>query len=112
VRRASKAGIRLTDDLSASLTAYYELLARWNRNDRGTLDGTCEVKVTKLAAERGEFDEGTFSAHFVEKVDYPRKLAGLGPLFVPTGDVDADMAEIKRFYAPFKGRNSDQFTHE
>ena len=28
VRRASKAGIRLTDDLSASLTAYYELLAR------------------------------------------------------------------------------------
>ena len=31
VRRASKAGIRLTDDLSASLTAYYELLARWNR---------------------------------------------------------------------------------
>ena len=31
VRRASKAGIRLSDDLSASLTAYYELLARWNR---------------------------------------------------------------------------------
>ncbi len=31
LRRASKAGIRLTDDLSASLTAYYELLARWNR---------------------------------------------------------------------------------
>ena len=31
VRRASKAGIRLSDDLSAGLTAYYELLARWNR---------------------------------------------------------------------------------
>jgi 1-acyl-sn-glycerol-3-phosphate acyltransferase len=45
-------------------------------------------------------------------MDYPRKLVGLGPLFVPTGDVDADMAEIKRYYAQFKGRNSDQFTHE
>jgi len=45
-------------------------------------------------------------------MDYPRKLAGLGPLFVPTGDVEVDMAEIKRFYAGFKGRNSDQFTHE
>jgi 16S rRNA (guanine527-N7)-methyltransferase len=31
VRRASKAGIRITDELSAGLTAYYELLARWNR---------------------------------------------------------------------------------
>jgi len=30
-RRASKAGIFLTDDLSAALAAYYELLARWNR---------------------------------------------------------------------------------
>lgn len=45
-------------------------------------------------------------------MDYPRKLAGLGPLFTPTGDIDADMAEIKRYYAQFKGKNSDQFTHE
>ncbi|RYE88145.1 MAG: glycerol acyltransferase [Oxalobacteraceae bacterium] len=45
-------------------------------------------------------------------MDYPRKLVGLGPLFKPTGDVDADMAEIKRYYAQYKGKNSDQFTHE
>jgi len=45
-------------------------------------------------------------------MDYPRKLVGLGPLFRPTGDVDADMAEIKRYYAQYKGKNSDQFTHE
>lgn len=45
-------------------------------------------------------------------MDYPRKLVGLGPLFEPTGDVNADMAEIKRYYAQFKGKNSDQFTHE
>jgi 16S rRNA (guanine527-N7)-methyltransferase len=31
VRRASKAGIRVTDELSSALTAYYELLARWNQ---------------------------------------------------------------------------------
>ncbi|MGM9483929.1 1-acyl-sn-glycerol-3-phosphate acyltransferase [Roseateles sp. NT4] len=45
-------------------------------------------------------------------MDYPRKLVGLGPLFQPTGDVEADMAAIKRYYAQFKGKNSDQFTHE
>ena len=45
-------------------------------------------------------------------MDYPRKLVGLGPLFVPTGDVEADMAEIKRYYAQYKGKNASQFTHE
>ncbi len=42
-------------------------------------------------------------------MDYERKAAGLGPLFVPTGDVERDMEEIKRFYAGIKGRNAAQF---
>ena len=42
-------------------------------------------------------------------VDYERKVGGLGPLFTPTGDVDVDIAEIKRFYAPIKGRRPTQF---
>lgn len=42
-------------------------------------------------------------------MDYAAKRSGLGPLFQPTGDVEADMAAIKAFYAPFKGRNADQF---
>ena len=39
-------------------------------------------------------------------MDYDRKRSGLGPIFTPTGDVDADMAAIKRFYAPIKGRRA------
>jgi len=42
-------------------------------------------------------------------MDYSRKVSGLGPLFHPTGDVDKDMAAIKAFYAPFKGKNAAQF---
>jgi 1-acyl-sn-glycerol-3-phosphate acyltransferase len=42
-------------------------------------------------------------------MDYERKRSGLGPVFQPTGDVEADMATIKAFYAPFKGRNAGQF---
>ena len=42
-------------------------------------------------------------------MDYANKRSGLGPLFQPTGDVDADMAAIKAFYAPFKGKNAAQF---
>jgi len=42
-------------------------------------------------------------------MDYERKLSGLGPIFTPTGDIERDMAEIKAFYAPFKGKNAQQF---
>lgn len=42
-------------------------------------------------------------------MDYSRKVSGLGPLFVPSGDIDKDMVAIKAFYAPFKGKNADQF---
>lgn len=42
-------------------------------------------------------------------MDYSTKRSGLGPLFKPTGDVQADMAAIKGFYAPFKGKNAAQF---
>ena len=45
-------------------------------------------------------------------MDYEKKVSGLGPVFLPTGDVDADMAAIKSFYAPFKGKNADQFHAE
>jgi 1-acyl-sn-glycerol-3-phosphate acyltransferase len=42
-------------------------------------------------------------------MDYERKRSGLGPVFHPSGDVEADMAQIKHFYAGIKGRNADQF---
>ena len=42
-------------------------------------------------------------------MDYANKVSGLGPVFVPTGDLEADMLTIKAFYAPFKGRNAAQF---
>lgn len=42
-------------------------------------------------------------------MDYGAKRSGLGPLFEPTGNVEDDMAAIKAFYAPFKGKNPDQF---
>ena len=43
-------------------------------------------------------------------MDYARKVSGLGPAFEPTGDVDRDMQEIKRFYAGIRGRNQSQFS--
>jgi len=42
-------------------------------------------------------------------MDYARKESGLGPVFEPSGDIEADMMAIQAFYAPFKGKNPDQF---
>lgn len=42
-------------------------------------------------------------------MDYAAKRSGLGPVFQPTGDIEQDMAAIKAFYAPFKGKNAHQF---
>lgn len=42
-------------------------------------------------------------------MDYEKKRAGIGGEFIPTGDIEADMARIKAFYAQFKGKNSAQF---
>jgi len=45
-------------------------------------------------------------------MDYERKLSGLGPVFQPSGDIEADMQAIKTYYAQFKGKNWQQFDHE
>lgn len=42
-------------------------------------------------------------------LDFGQKKSGLGPAFLPTGDLEADMVQIKAFYAPFRGKNPDQF---
>jgi 1-acyl-sn-glycerol-3-phosphate acyltransferase len=42
-------------------------------------------------------------------MDYEKKISGLGPVFEPTGNIEADMAQIKAFYANFKGKNASQF---
>lgn len=42
-------------------------------------------------------------------MDYATKRSGLGPVLDTTGDIEADMVRIKAFYAPFRGKNPQQF---
>ncbi len=42
-------------------------------------------------------------------MDYKQKRVGLGPLFQPSGDIERDMAAIKAYYAPLRGKNAQQF---
>ena len=42
-------------------------------------------------------------------LDYARKAGGIGRMFVTTGDIGADMAEIQAFYSGITGKNAHQF---
>ena len=42
-------------------------------------------------------------------MDYEHKRSGIGEVFRTTGDIEQDMAAIRRFYAPFKGKRPDSF---
>jgi 1-acyl-sn-glycerol-3-phosphate acyltransferase len=37
-------------------------------------------------------------------LDYERKTGGVGPIFVPTGDIGADMDRLRAFYRDIRGR--------
>jgi 1-acyl-sn-glycerol-3-phosphate acyltransferase len=41
-------------------------------------------------------------------MDYRRKRAGIGPVFMPTGDIEADMKALQEFYATVTPRYPDQ----
>ena len=36
---------------------------------------------------------------------YPEKTIGIGEVYYPTGDMDADMAAIRAWYRPWQGKN-------
>lgn len=42
-------------------------------------------------------------------LDYEHKRIQINDIFIPTGDVDADLRKIKRFYAPYKGKYPEKF---
>ena len=41
--------------------------------------------------------------------DYARKTVGVGPLFMPTGDLEADLAALRAFYTDKAGKKPEQF---
>jgi len=44
-------------------------------------------------------------------LDYRRKIGGLGPTIHPTGDFEADMTVVRRFYKNISGKYPSKSTH-
>jgi len=43
-------------------------------------------------------------------LDYVRKVGGLGPTFMPTGDIESDMEKMRAFYTNVAGKIPDKST--
>lgn len=43
-------------------------------------------------------------------IDFPSKTISIEHTFIPTGDTDNDMREIKKYYSRFSGKYPDQFS--
>ena len=41
-------------------------------------------------------------------LDYRKKIGGIGPVFLPTGDIHADMQQIRVFYSGIRGKHPVQ----
>lgn len=45
-------------------------------------------------------------------LDYANKQVLIRDVFIPTGDMEADLRQVKDFYAPYKGKYPDKFSTE
>jgi len=43
-------------------------------------------------------------------LDYVRKVGGIGPSLIPTGNIESDMAKIRAFYDTISGKSPDKST--
>lgn len=43
-------------------------------------------------------------------LDYMRKVGGIGPTLIPTGNIESDMAKIRAFYDTISGKTPDKST--
>jgi 1-acyl-sn-glycerol-3-phosphate acyltransferase len=66
-------------------------------------------KVTRWKTGFYHIAHGAGTPILLGFLDFHRKVGGIGPVFHPSGNIDADMDEIKRFYAPIKGKKTHQF---
>jgi 1-acyl-sn-glycerol-3-phosphate acyltransferase len=76
--------------------------------------------VLALAPEgtRSKTDHWKTGFHFIARaakvpilmayLDYGKKQVGIGGMFYPTDDIEADFVHIREFYASRRGRNPDQ----
>lgn len=102
-------------DRSASRNYVEATIAEFARRDEFMLIIAAEGTRSAVAQWRTGFYHIALGAGVplvLGYVDYARKVGGLGPAIVPTGDYEADMARIVAFYADKTARHPERTAHD
>ncbi|MCM1448943.1 MAG: 1-acyl-sn-glycerol-3-phosphate acyltransferase [Clostridiales bacterium] len=90
-----------------------QMVRQFNESPRLTIAITPEGTRSRNANWHTGFLNIAIQAHVpvvLGVLDYSNKLIDVSTVFEPTGDVAADMIEIKRFYSPYNGKYPEKFT--
>jgi 16S rRNA (guanine527-N7)-methyltransferase len=112
VRRASKAGVFLPEELTAGLIAYYELLSRWNRKINLTALDNPDEAIDRLLLEP------VIAARHLQSADLRLMDVGSGggspaiPMKLAVPAVRLTMVEVKARKSAFLGEAVRQLSLE
>lgn len=104
----SLGGIPVKRGKGTSLTA--QLVDRFKTCDRLTLAIAPEGTRAKVAEWHTGFLRIAFGAGIpivLGAIDAPAKIVYLEETYIPTGDIEGDLARIRAYYAPFVGINAE-----
>lgn len=90
-----------------------QIIAEFDRRERMILILAPEGTRSKAASWKTGFYRIALGAGVplaLAFVDYPRRIAGIGPVLYPSGDLEADMDAIQAFYADKVGRHPERMS--
>lgn len=91
------------------------MVDRFNNEERLVVAITPEGTRKPTANWHTGFLRIAYQAHIpicLAVIDFRMKRAMINDEFTPTGDVESDMAAIKRYYRPFTGKRPENFITE
>ncbi|MBI3241173.1 MAG: lysophospholipid acyltransferase family protein [Chloroflexi bacterium] len=97
---------------SAAQNVVDQMVAAFKQYDRLLLGITPEGTRKKVAYWKSGFYQIALKAQVpiaLAYLDYGRKVGGVGPTIVPTGNMEADLEIIRQFYAGIAGKFPHQF---
>ncbi len=106
-------GVPVSRRRGSSLTE--TLIEKFNNSDTLTIAITPEGTRSRVATWHTGFLHIAIGAGVpvqLAAIDYGRKEIFLNREFIPSGDIETDMREIKDYYRQFTGKYPDHFTTE
>lgn len=103
-------GIPVTRDAASGLVQ--QTIAAFERSDALVVaippEGT-RSKVSQWKTGFYHIARGAGVPVALAFLDFGRKVGGFGPVLLPSGDLERDMADIRAFYRNIRGKNPGQY---